>query len=286
MSNGIICLSFDFDAVSLWMYRDMVTATPVSRGEFGVTAVPRILNLLKSRGLTATFFVPGHTIVSFPAACEQIAAEGHEIALHGWAHENVASMDESAERAILERSFADASRLIGSPPKGYRSPAWDLSGKTLSLLSEMGLVYDSSLMSDDYRPFHPRIGDSIPPNQAMQFGEVSRLVELPISWTVDDYPQFEYLRMPGTVLPGLRRPEDVFANWSADIEYMERDFDRGVLTVTFHPQVIGRGHRILGLERWLDSLIEADLRFARLDAVAGEFAAGGAFGTWKPGLPS
>lgn len=285
MANGTICLSFDFDAVSLWMSRQITSGTPVSRGEFGVTAIPRILKVLSSRELAATFFIPGHTIASFPEACESIAAAGHEVALHGWAHENVTLLEESTERGILQRSRAAVIKLTGSAPTGYRSPAWDVSPNTLSLLAEAGIVYDSSLMSDDYSPFRPRTGDIVA-DDAMQFGNRSNLVELPISWTVDDYPQFEYLRMPGLLMPGLRKPGDVFSNWSDDVRYMLRDFDRGVLTATFHPQVIGRGHRLLGLERWLDELIEMGVEFRRMDSVAAEFLDNGSFGVWKPGQES
>lgn len=46
MSVGTVCLTFDFDAVSLWMSRGMISPTPVSRGEFGAVAVSRILKRL------------------------------------------------------------------------------------------------------------------------------------------------------------------------------------------------------------------------------------------------
>ena len=46
----------------------------------------------------------------------------------------------------------------------------------------------------------------------------------------------------------------------------------GVLTLTFHPQVIGRGHRMLMLERLIEELKELGATFARMDAVAREFA--------------
>jgi peptidoglycan-N-acetylglucosamine deacetylase len=81
----------------------------------------------------------------------------------------------------------------------------------------------------------------------MRFGEKTRLVEMPVRWSLDDYPHFEYLRLPNAIMPGLKTPEDVFRNWTEDIAYMVRDFTDGVLVFTFHPQVIGRGHRMLGL---------------------------------------
>ena len=62
---------------------------------------------------------------------------------------------------------------------------------------------------------------------------------------------------------------------------MLRDYEDGVVTVTFHTQVIGRGHRILGLERWLDELGEMDLDFARMDWVAEQFLNGRSFGRYR-----
>jgi hypothetical protein len=56
--------------------------------------------------------------------------------------------------------------------------------------------------------------------------------------------------------------------------------------ITFHPQVSGRGHRLLALERWIDQLLALGLRFERCDAVARQFAAGQAFGSYRPQAPS
>jgi peptidoglycan-N-acetylglucosamine deacetylase len=281
MSRGTICLTFDFDAVSLWMVREMTTPTPVSRGEFGAVAVPRILNLLAERDLKSTWFIPGHTIETYPEVCREIVEAGHEAALHGYAHENVAVLDEKTEREVFRRSHELVGNLAGSAPKGFRAPSWDLSSHTIDIMLELALTYDSSLMSHDYAVFYCRRGDEIPPDGPMKFGESTNLVELPISWTLDDYPHFEYLRMPGLLMPGLRSPETVFKSWTDDVSYMLRDFEDGVLTITFHPQVIGRGHRLLGLERWLDELREMDLTFERMDSVAEQFVNGRSFGRYR-----
>jgi peptidoglycan-N-acetylglucosamine deacetylase len=281
MSRGTVCLTFDFDAISLWMSRDMTSPTPVSRGEFGAVAVPRILGLLAERDLTSTWFIPGHTIETYRAVCEEIVQAGHEAALHGYAHENVAALDEDTEREVFRRSYDLVGDLAGIAPKGFRAPAWDLSSHTIAIMLDIGLVYDSSLMSHDYAIFHCRKGDRVPADGPTEFGESTNLVELPVSWTLDDYPQFEYLRMPGLLMPGLRSPGEVFKNWTDDVSYMLRDFEDGVITVTFHPQVIGRGHRILGLERWLDELGEMDLDFARMDWVAEQFLNGRSFGRYR-----
>jgi peptidoglycan-N-acetylglucosamine deacetylase len=282
MGSGTVCLTFDFDAVSLWISRNMLTPTSVSRGEFGAVAVPRLLNLLSDRGLPSTWFVPGHTIETYPEVCQDIVAAGHEVGLHGYAHENVGTLDEGQEREMYRRVHGLVGDLTGVAPKGNRAPAWDLTPHTVEILLELDLVYDSSLMGSDYSPYRVRRGDEITRDAPVRFGEETRLVELPVSWSLDDYPNFEYLRLPNSIMSGLKSPADVFRNWTDDVAYMLRDFTDGVLVVTFHPQVIGRGHRMLGLERWLDELAQMGVQFGRMDAVAERFLAGQALGEYSP----
>src|SRR5262249_57966135 len=76
----IVCLSFDFDTQSGFIARGMTSPTALSRGEFGLIGAPRILALLKSHGIRATWFVPGFTIVSPPPACDAALRVGHEVA--------------------------------------------------------------------------------------------------------------------------------------------------------------------------------------------------------------
>ena len=75
------------------------------------------------------------------------------------------------------------------------------------------------------------------------------------------------------------RADDVLANWVDDYRYMVQSTDWGVLTYTFHPQVIGRGHRMLLLERLIQTLKESSATFMRLDAAAHEFDLRSPFGS-------
>ena len=187
---GYVCLSFDFDGPSLWIQRGMTTPTSISRGEFGAVAVPRILRLLERRGLAATFFVPGHTLETYPDECAAIAAAGHEIALHGYAHEFNPTVEPERERWAMSRSFTLIERLCGRPPTGYRAPSGELTTATIDLLVEHGLTYDSSLMGHDYRPYAVRRGDQLPDDAPARWGEPTALVELPWSWS------YRRLRLP------------------------------------------------------------------------------------------
>lgn len=282
MSKGTVCLTFDFDAMSLWIVRGMLSPGPISRGEFGAHAIPRLLHLLERERISSTFFIPGHTVETYPEECQAIVAAGHEVGLHGYAHEVVSTLTPDQERAVFKRGCDALTRLAGTPPRGNRTPSWDLTPSTIPILLELGLRYDSSLMSKDYTPFYARAGDVITADGPATFGQPTDLVQLPVSWSLDDYPAFEYFSTDTRVLPGLRPAEAVYGNWLEDVSYMVRDFEDGVCVITFHPQVVGRGHRLLGLQRFIGRLRQLDVEFARMDEVAEQFRAGRAYGTYRP----
>ncbi|MEM8922728.1 MAG: polysaccharide deacetylase family protein [Actinomycetota bacterium] len=276
--TGHVCLSFDVDGPSLWIQRQRTTPTSVSRGEFVAVAVPRLLRLLAARSLPATFFVPGHTIETYPDLCRAMVADGHEIALHGYAHELNAALDADAEAAILDRSIDLITELTGAPPKGYRAPSGEVTDQTLQLLLDRGVLYDSSLMGHDHRPYRVRIGNRFPDDGPVRWAPETPLIELPWSWTNDDYVYLEFVTFRRMLMPGLRRPDEMFANFADDVRWMVREVTAGVFTAVFHPQVIGRGHRLLALERWLDEMAGLGVAFDRMDTIAEAFASGTTFG--------
>ncbi|MGB5758607.1 MAG: polysaccharide deacetylase [Acidimicrobiales bacterium] len=275
---GHLCLSFDFDGPSLWIMRKMASATPVSRGEFGAVAVPRILKLLAARDIPCTFFIPGHTIETYPDLCRMVVDHGCEVGIHGYAHEMNGLQSEDEERAAMNRSIELVTKLCGSGPTGYRAPAGDLTNQTIELLVEHGLTYDSSLMGHDYRPYRVRVDDRLGESEPARWGPETDLIELPWSWTNDDYPYLEFVAFRRMIMPGLARPDDMFDNFLGDVQWMVREVRGGVLTLVFHPQVIGRGHRLLALERFLDAATELGVRFDAMTDIAAAVADGAPFG--------
>jgi peptidoglycan/xylan/chitin deacetylase (PgdA/CDA1 family) len=272
MARHLVCLTFDFDALSLWVARKMVTPTPISRGEFGVVGAERILGLLGRYGIAATWFIPGHTLETYPEISARIHRAGHEIGNHGYLHEPPATLPREQEEAVLLRGSAAIRRITGSAPRGYRSPSWDLSPHTVDLLLAHGFLYDSSMMAHDALPYRARTGDVFPADGAAKFGRSTGLIEMPVSWSLDDYPHFEYFRGPAFLQEGLRRAGDVLDNWLDDFRYMVQSTEWGVLTYTFHPQVTGRGHRMLVLDRLIEAVQAIGAEFVRMDAAAEEFA--------------
>ena len=266
----IVCLTFDFDTESGFISRGWTTPTPLSRGEFGVLASSRILDMLAAHNILSTWFVPGFTIESHPEACEAVAKGDHEIAHHSWAHIPPTSQSRDEEAEDMVRANEAIRRLTGRKARGYRSPSWDLSDNTVELLINEGMDYDSSLMCGDYIPRLARKGDQVKLGEPIRYGEETQLMEMPISWSLDDYPHFEYIRTPEVILPGLNSPRLVMDSWWDEFSYMQKTVGWGVLTYTMHPYVIGRGYRMLALESLLNRLTGAGATFMKVEDASRE----------------
>lgn len=271
MGKHIVCLSFDFDAHSIWISRGMTTPLPISRGEFCLVGSQRILALLKTLDIKATWFIPGHTVETFPDACQAVHRSGHEIGNHGWTHRSPLDLSREEEQSELHRANETLNKLTGHYPAGYRSPVWDSSPHTVELLLAAGFQYASNGMANDYTPYRARVGDVVTMLEPTVLGRTTRLIEVPVSWSLDDAPHFEVVRTPNWIQPGLSNANLVVDNWIADFDYMQRHLDWGVLTYTFHPYCIGRGHRMLALEKLLLHLNDRGAVFMTMSEAAKEF---------------
>lgn len=272
MPKHIVCLTFDFDAMSGFIARGMTSPTPISRGEFGAdVGAPRLLALLKKHRIPTSWYIPGHTLESYPERCREIFDAGHEIGHHGWTHVPPALLTREQEEAGLVRANEQIKKLTGRYARGYRSPSWDLSPHSVELLIKHGFVYDSSMMGDDYMPYRVRQGDVIELDRPAVFGKKTKLIEMPISWTLDDYPHFEFVRTKEWILPGLMNYELVLENWIDDFLYMKKSMRWGVITYTFHPFVIGRGGRMLMLEKLIRKLKAEGAAFMTLEKAVAEY---------------
>ena len=271
MARHIACLTFDFDAVSGFISQGARSPTPISRGEFGVVGTARILDLLARHEIPSTWFIPGHTIETYPAMSEKIAAAGHEIGHHGWTHMSPVQMARDEEEAGLVRANEAIETLCGKRARGYRSPAWDLSENSIELLIKHGFAYESSMMGDDYTPYYARTGDVITLDEPMRFGPETSLIEMPISWSLDDFTHFEFLQAKNFHVPGLMATAGVLQNWLDDFDSMVRSTEWGALTYTCHPFVSGRGHRMLMLERLIAGLQDLGAAFLTMEQAAEEW---------------
>jgi peptidoglycan/xylan/chitin deacetylase (PgdA/CDA1 family) len=192
------------------------------------------------------------------------------VAHHSWAHIPPAQQSRDEEEADLVRANDAILRLTGRKARGYRSPSWDLSENTIDLLLAHGFLYDSSLMGADYWPYRARRGDVAELGKPFRFGEETALIEMPISWSLDDYPHFEFVRTPTTVLPGLQPARAVMESWRDEFRYMQQTVEWGVLTLTMHPFVIGRGYRMLAFEQLVKDLAATGAVFMTMEDAAAE----------------
>src|SRR5258707_727979 len=176
-----VALSFDSDHETNELREGGESIGRLSQGQYGNRqGVPRILSIL--REVKATFFVPAVTALLYPDEQRRIAADGHEIGIHGWIHERNSELPQEAERELQMRSADTLEKISGQRPVGIRTPSWDFSPHTLAITKEMGLLYDSSLMAD------------VDCYELTMNGEDTGVVELPVEWIRDDAVYFNMVR--------------------------------------------------------------------------------------------
>ena len=83
---------------------------------------PRLLDMLKQRGIKATFFVCGECVAQFPAITKRIVDEGHEIANHSWSHPQLSKMGDEGVTSQLQRTHDAIKQATGIEPKIMRPP--------------------------------------------------------------------------------------------------------------------------------------------------------------------
>ncbi len=84
------------------------------------------------------------------------------------------------------------------------------------------------------------------------------LVEIPFTWGLDDFVAFEHVWTRHSVNPGLAAPSRVYEIWSGDFDYLYDRIGHSVFCLTMHPQCIGRGYRMLMLERLIEHIRARD----------------------------
>jgi peptidoglycan/xylan/chitin deacetylase (PgdA/CDA1 family) len=229
-----VTLSFDADHETIPLRDADESPMRISQGQYGNRqGIPRIRALLARHGIPATFFYPAVSALLHPEEVRAVAGEGHEIGIHSWIHEANTKLPPGVERELTLRAAETLERISGQRPVGIRTASWDFSVDTLSIIREMGLLYDSSLMADD---------DAY---ELLDQGEPTGIVELPPEWIRDDAVYFNMLRFSG--LRPYTPPSAVEEIFSAEFDgaYAEG----GLFLLTMHPHVIGHRSRIALLDR-------------------------------------
>jgi peptidoglycan/xylan/chitin deacetylase (PgdA/CDA1 family) len=105
----------------------------------GPRSTPRILEALDVLGWRATFFMLGTMVRRSPTVAREVAAAGHEIALHGDEHRNLLKLGPVATLREVRRGFEAVSDAAGCRPRWFRPPYGALTTPTLLATSRLGL---------------------------------------------------------------------------------------------------------------------------------------------------
>lgn len=258
----IICaFGTDIDSVAGWIgsYGGGDSPSDIQRGVFASEVGNiRLLNLFKKYKLKTTFFIPGHSIESFPDQVKRIVDEGHEIGAHGYLHENPIAMTPTQEEDVLAYTVDLIERVSGKKPRGYVAPWWEMSNSTAALLLKYGFTYDHSQGYRDFQPFYARVGDKwnlIDYSKTakewmkpMVHGKEIDLVEVGANWYVDDLPPMMFMKKAANS-HGFVNPRDIEEMWRDQFDWVYDNMDYAVFAFTIHPDVSGRPQVLAMLER-------------------------------------
>lgn len=257
--NGARCavaFTFDMDAESLLhIYQGETAPNRVALASmlrYGPeVAVPRLVATFKELDLKQTFFVPGWCLERYPRAVELILEGGHEIAHHGYIHENPNKLSRDEEAEFLRRAIECIVKVTGVRPRGYRAPSYGFSRYTLDLLLDEKFDYDASLLGHDI----PYLIES----------ERGQLIELPSDISLDDWTQYMCNRDMGWMMP--------IASPARATEVFRAEFDAawrygGMWIAVWHPFVSGRASRCDAMVELIQHMRrKGDVWLARLDEI-------------------
>ena len=243
--DGRVCavtLTFDLDGETIPYMLDPPQATKrlalMSEFSYGPNVgMPHILDMLDLYEIKASFFSPARTLELHPDVAREIVARGHDLGHHGFMHERPDGLSDESEERVLKAGIEVIESITGDRPIGYRSPAWELKPSSPGLLKRHGFRFDSSLMGYDI-PYWIETADG-------------DLLELPVSWRNDDWPQFGFVSVP-PVGNGINPPSIGLEVFIAEFEGL---FARGGLfNMTMHPFLAGRPSGMIVLERLIRHL--------------------------------
>ncbi|MGO8917910.1 MAG: polysaccharide deacetylase family protein [Stellaceae bacterium] len=286
MAKEILCsIGVDVDAVAGWLgsYAGEDSPDDISRGLFaGEVGAPRLLKLFDRLNIKTTWFIPGHSIETFPEEMKAVAKAGHEIGIHGYSHENPIAMTPEQEEVVLDKCIDLVTKLAGKRPTGYVAPWWEFSNVSNELLLKKGIKYDHSLMHHDFQPYYVRVGDSWTkidysktPEAWMKplvRGRETDLIEIPASWYLDDLPPMMFIKKAPNS-HGFVNPRHLEEIWRDQFDWVYREYDYAIFAMTVHPDVSGRPQVLMMLERLYGHIIRhPGVRFCTMDEIADDFA--------------
>ncbi|MGH3086135.1 MAG: polysaccharide deacetylase family protein [Rubrobacteraceae bacterium] len=285
MAKEILCsYGIDIDAVAGWLgsYGGEDSPDDISRGMFaGEVGTPRLLDLFAKYDMKTTWFIPGHSIETFPKETEMVVEAGHEIGSHGYSHENPIAMTPEQEEEVLVKCMDLIEEVSGKKPVGNVAPWWEASAVSNDLLLKYNYKYDHSLQHRDFVPYYARMGDSWtkidygkPASEWMKplvRGEEIDLVKIAGNWYVDDLPPMMFIKTsPAT--HGFVNPRDIEEMWRDQFDWVYREMDYAIFPMTIHPDVSGRPQVLLMHERLIEHINGHEgVRWVTMEELADDF---------------
>ena len=223
-----------------------------SNYQYGLKAgAPRIMRLLRDRGMPATFTAAALALERAPDLARQIAADGHETCSHGWRWVHQFQMEEDAERDFIQKAIASIEKTTGTRPYGWLS-RYLLTKNTRRLLVEEGFTYHMDDYSDDI-PFWDKT-------------YAKPIVILP--YTLDSNDMKMWTAPSLTPSDWLEYTIDTF-EWL----YREGADAPRMMSLGVHLRIIGRPGRIGYFERFLDHVAaKPEVWIATRKAIADHWA--------------
>lgn len=261
----LIGFGVDVDAVAGWLgsYGGEDSPLDISRGMYaGEVGVLRVLKLLDKYNIKATWFIPGHSLETFPNEMAAVRDAGHELGLHGYSHENPDSLTPEQQRDVLDHTYKLLTDFNhGVPPKGNVAPWWQTSKEGVALLLEKGIEYDHSNMSRDSQAHYLRDQDTWTKidykakartwMKPLERGKETGLVEIPASWYLEDMTPMMFMKASSNS-HGWVAPQTVEQLWKDTFTYLYREEQDFIFPLTIHPDVGGRPQVLLMLERFIE----------------------------------
>ena len=279
-----VSIGVDVDAVAGWLgsYGGEDSPCDISRGVFsGEVGSQRLLRLFDRWGIKTTWFIPGHSAESFPDQMKKVADAGHEIAMHGYSHENPVAMTPEQEEAIFDKCIEVIENLCGKRPRGYVAPWWEFGPKTNELLLAKGHQVrpqpDAQRLPPLLRPGRRELDQDrlreAPErlDEAYGRGEETDLVEIPASWWLDDLPPMMFIKAAPNS-HGFVNPRDIEDMWREQFDWVYREYDYAVFPITIHPDVSGKPQVLMMLERLYAHISRhPGVRFVPMEEIADDF---------------
>jgi len=251
-----LAITVCFDGQAAWLAKGKSSPAVLAHGEYdAMVGVPRVLGALDDHGLKGTWFLPGHSIMTWPEQSREILARGHEMGAHGVYHERLTDLTEFEERRMLAHQLEQFEQMLNYRPRGYRAPVGTMNYTTYDLLEEFGFEWHSSLCGRDFEPFHPKRILDVDLHGATVYGPEHRLLEFATSWYLEDWVAFEYT---GGYSMGLSATDVVLDRWKKSLDYGRRCVSPGVMVLVLHSQVIARPHHMVMLDDFLKYAVSLD----------------------------